>query len=388
MGKAGWTTRLVCSGGLDESTLSTIPASHGVVCVSDSNGGVIGLASTGDMRSFAAQRLGPGAEGASDLREVAAVCELAPAGSMFEADLAFMDAALEREPGLHDRVTRKLRVWWLGTFTDARRFAWSWETDPAELAPGSAVIGPFLEKSGARRHAELLDAQFELCRYPEELHKAPAGKACVYKQMGRCPAACDGSETTRAYEARLAEALTFDRARAEAELERFEHELREATAALAFERAAEIQSRREALAKELKRGLAAVRRLEMMSVAAVATSGDRRSAAVLAVDRGRWARVGELAADAAREEADRLAALVSESLGGYAREDGVGDLGVLGVLSREMMRPSRGGPMLIERAEVSGKSLLHAAVRVLRIRAPKAEPVAAERRAGEMKSDE
>jgi len=368
--------------------LSTIPALHGVVCVSDPSGVVIGLASTGDMRSFAAQRLGPGAEGASDLREVAVVCELAPAGSMFEADLAFMDAALEREPGLHDRVARKLRVWWLGTFTDARRFAWSWETDPAELAPGSAVIGPFLEKSGARRHAELLDAQFELCRYPEELHKAPAGKACVYKQMGRCPAACDGSETTRTYEARLAEALMFDRARAEAELQRFERELKEATAALEFERAAEIQSRHQALAKELKRGLAAVRRLEMMSVAAVATSGDRRSAAVLVVDRGRWSRVGELAADATREEGDRLAAGVGEALERHAAENGVGDLGVLGVLSREMMRPSRGGPMLIERAEVSGESLLHAAGRVLRIRAPKAESGAGERRAGEMKSDE
>ena len=83
-----------------------------------------------------------------------------------------------------------------------------------------------------------------------------------------------------------------------------------------------------------------------------------------------------------------MSAEVVEVLDSYASEEGVGDLGVLGVLSREMMRPSRGGPMLIERAEVSGESLLHAAGSVLRIRAPKAESGAGERRAGEMKSDE
>ena len=44
---------------------------------------------------------------------------------------------------------------------------------------------------------------------------------------------------------------------------------------------------------------------------------------------------------------------------------------MLGVISRELMRPSRGGPMVVERGEVDGESLLHAAERVLRIRAPK-----------------
>ncbi len=388
MGRVSWTTRLACPGGLDEALLASVPASHGVVCVSDTNGSVIGLASTGDMRSFVAQRLGAMAEGANDMRGVAALCELAPAGSMFEGDLVFMDAALEREPGLHDRVTRKLRVWWLGTQTDARRFAWQWETDPTEFAPGSEAIGPFLDKSGARRHAELLDAQFELCRFPEELHRAPAGKACVYKQMGRCPAACDGSEPTEAFEARLREALTFDRAGAEARLAQLDSELREAASELAFERAAEIQGRRDALARELKRGLSSVRRLERVKQIAVAASGDRRSVTVLVIDRGRWTRVGGLAIDATLREADELLQRALGALDRFSGEAGVGDLGVLGVLSRELMRPSRGGPMLYEPEAVDGALLLHAAERVLRIRDPRADAGADRGAPGEKSTDE
>lgn len=333
-------------------------------------GAVVALASTGDMRSFAAQRLGPSAEGVSDLRESAEVCEIAPAGSMFEADLMFMDASAERDPGMHDRVMRKLRVWWLATPRQAKAFEWSWTTNPGEFSGGEAVIGPFLEKSGAKHHAAFLDAHFELCRYPEELHRAPGGKACVYRQMGKCPAACNGSEPIGTYEDRLARALGYGRAQAEAEVSRLEDELREAAARQAFEEAAEIQGRRDALAGEFKRGLRSVRGLGGVSLVAVATSGESREACVIAVDRGRWANVGRVSADMDSDEAGRVAASAATKLDELAAMDGLGDLGVLGVVSRELMRASRGGPVLIERAEVDGASLLHAAGRVLRIRTP------------------
>ena len=372
MGNLRWTTLLDASNGLDESKLGTIPSSHGIVCVLGAGGAVVALASTGDLRSFAAQRLGPGAEGVSDLRETAEVCEIAPAGSMFEADLMFMDASAERDPGLHDRVMRKLRVWWLATPPTAKRFNWSWTTNPGEFAEGESVIGPFLEKSGAKRHAAFLDGHFELCRYPEELHRAPGGKACVYKQMGKCPAACDGSEPIESYEERLARALVFGRADAESGVARLDAELREAAGRQAFEEAAEIQGRRDELAAELKRGLKAVRPLGELSLVAVATSGEKDSASVIAVDRGRWEVVGAIDAGMGEGEADRIAALARARLDAMASMDDLGDLGVLGVVSRELMRPSRGGPMLVERSAIDGSSLLHAAGRVLRIRTPKA----------------
>lgn len=367
--KAGrWTIRHACEHGLDSSRLDEIPASHGVVCISEPGGGVLALASTGDMRSFAAQRVGPHAEGAQDCRAAAGSVECCPAGSMFEADLAFLDAARERDPGLHDRVTHKLRVWWLATSGEARRFGWSWSSDPAELGPGSEVIGPFLEKSGARHHAEWLDARFDLCRYPEELRRAPAGRACVYKQMGRCPGACEGAESLGTYEVRLGEALSYGRANAERELEFLDAKMRAAAARRSFERAAELKGQREALEKELSRGLRSVRRLGEASFVAVATSGRSAEASVIAVDRGRWAVLGVVDVRGSAEEAEAAVVSARDQLAGMRACDGVGDLGVLGVVSRELMRPSRGGPELIEAGEVSGDRLLHAAARVLRIR--------------------
>ena len=35
----------------------------------------------------------------------------------------------------------------------------------------------------------------DLCRKHDILVQAPTGQACVYHEMGRCPAPCDGSMT-------------------------------------------------------------------------------------------------------------------------------------------------------------------------------------------------
>jgi hypothetical protein len=40
---------------------------------------------------------------------------------------------------------------------------------------------------------ELIEDAFDLCRYYNILTQAPHGKACPYKEMGKCPAPCDGS---------------------------------------------------------------------------------------------------------------------------------------------------------------------------------------------------
>ena len=104
----------------------------------------------------------------------------------------------------------------------------------------------------------------------------------------------------------------------------------------------------------------------------VATSGQKGVASVIAVDRGRWGVVGALEAKIGAPEADRIAEMARERLDAMASMDDLGDLGVLGVVSRELMRPSRGGPVILDRGDVDGASLLLAAGRVLRIRAGKA----------------
>jgi hypothetical protein len=55
------------------------------------------------------------------------------------------------------------------------------------------LIGPIEDKNAAGRMIELIESCFDLCRYYNILVEAPRGKACAYKEMGKCPAPCDGS---------------------------------------------------------------------------------------------------------------------------------------------------------------------------------------------------
>ena len=49
-------------------------------------------------------------------------------------------------------------------------------------------FGPIDDKHAAARLIELLEDGFDLCRFYSILVQAPAGLACAYKEMGKCPA--------------------------------------------------------------------------------------------------------------------------------------------------------------------------------------------------------
>ena len=62
-------------------------------------------------------------------------------------------------------------------------------------------IGPFPQRAAANQFIELICDAFDLCRYPHILEQSPHGKACAYKEMGKCPAPCDGSISMESYRA-------------------------------------------------------------------------------------------------------------------------------------------------------------------------------------------
>lgn len=70
-------------------------------------------------------------------------------------------------------------------------------------------IGPFADSRSAREALETLEELFDLCRYYEILRQAPHGKACAYKQMGKCPAPCDGSIAMADYRRQVVSAIEF-----------------------------------------------------------------------------------------------------------------------------------------------------------------------------------
>jgi hypothetical protein len=110
--------------------------------------------------------------------------------------------------------------------------------------PALAYAGPMRDKHAAQRLVESLEDLFDLCRYHHILVQAPHGKACVYKEMGKCPAPCDGSETLESYRKRIAAALTFATGRSRdvwrADIER---QMKTAAAGLQFETAARLKQR-------------------------------------------------------------------------------------------------------------------------------------------------
>jgi hypothetical protein len=72
-----------------------------------------------------------------------------------------------------------------------------------------AIFGPFASRRIARQLANWLIDHFELCRYEDILRKSPLGQACAYKEMGKCPAPCDGTVSMDAYRHSVADAIAW-----------------------------------------------------------------------------------------------------------------------------------------------------------------------------------
>ena len=363
-----WTEQMPCVGGIAEQTLQLIPKAHGVVSIIDHTGGVVALGASADMRSWSADRLGPAAEGAKDLRSASAQVRWVRCGSLFESDLMFLGAAAELDPLLHRTVQRKLAVWWIGIDPMADAPRWSYTDEPERIGAGVVHLGPFSDRASAKGHAEWLDDRFELCRFPDELARAPRGKPCLYKDMNRCPAACDGSEPIAEYRGRLRRALGFRRADISVLQDRLVDEMQQASQAQDFDRAARVKQTLETLDAMDSPALEALRGLDEHAWAAVTRSERSRTARVLALAHGRWQRVGDIEVlTGGGAGFGELAAEARRVIDGLANGPGVGDVGVLGVLGRALMKPSRSGLVFVHRDEISGSSLLLAAERVTRI---------------------
>ncbi|MBL8877579.1 MAG: hypothetical protein JNG88_00540 [Phycisphaerales bacterium] len=107
---------------------------------------------------------------------------------------------------------------------------------------GSAeLIGPFPTRSAAQAALEGLWDLFDLCRYPEQVRRAPCGTRCAYADMGRCDAPCDGSAPASDYIARTRAAWEFARGGIDGWIAKADDRMREEASARRFERAALIK---------------------------------------------------------------------------------------------------------------------------------------------------
>lgn len=184
------------------------------------------ILSTARLRDAILRRLGPddapnAPSRSTDLRPVVRRVRAASAYSAFETDLLFLRLAHAMMPATFRAVMDRRRGWFV--HIHAREQFPRFTVVPTSAMHGSVpaageLIGPVLDKHAAQRLTQTLEDLFDLCRFHHILVKSPDAAPCAYKELGKCPAPCDGSESLDSYRARVAEAIAFvrDPTRAEA----------------------------------------------------------------------------------------------------------------------------------------------------------------------------
>lgn len=233
--------------------LSAIPPARGVALFESADQSIIQIVATARLRDAVARRLepSPDAEAPSrhaDLRPITRRVRAITASCPFECDLIFLRLAHAAMPETFRAVMDRRRGWFLhiDPLDIFPRFSVvPTSAMPGSLAPGGDLMGPVADKHAAQRLQQTLEDLFDLCRFHHILVKTPRATACAYKELGKCPAPCDGSETLEAYRARVHAAIGFMRS-FHAELHNIEAAMETAAQAMAFERAAALKSRLEA----------------------------------------------------------------------------------------------------------------------------------------------
>jgi len=230
------------------------PGGGGVYLLTDQQDRMIQLASAGDLRRALRGKLlepqhldkeqaGTFARKRADLSQITRKIRWKPAHSMFEINYEYQQLA---------------RILLPDNYLDNLSFGPSWfiHVDPAADIPRFTVnktlkgcpgmdLGPFATNKDATRFVEILEDAFDLCRYYHIIEQAPHGQTCVYHEMGRCPAPCDGSIPMSQYREMISSALDFACGRrAEAERE-WQTQMQQAADEMAYERAGTIKQKLE-----------------------------------------------------------------------------------------------------------------------------------------------
>ena len=178
-----------------ENFLRRVPAKGAVYLLADSTGQPVQLLCVGNLRNSLKRRLAgdesPGPTRHVNYREFIRRIHWRRVDSTFEADSVYYQIARELFPQSYRGMIGFRPAWFIHIDPDAD-FPRYTKTHELTTRDG-AYLGPFEDKHAAVRLIELLEDAFDLCRFHNILLEAPHGKPCAYKEMGRCPAPCDGS---------------------------------------------------------------------------------------------------------------------------------------------------------------------------------------------------
>jgi excinuclease UvrABC nuclease subunit len=271
----------------DERCFRSLPAKPGVLVIEAADGSTLSLLTTADLRRAAVARLGPPARDTPpsprpDLRGIARNLRAVTVGSAFEADWAYLQLARSRLPDSYRHVRDRWQAWFVHCDAGVPFPQWLKSAQPVQPASSqSACVGPFPDKHVAHRFIEMIEDAFDLCRYHHVLIQAPHATACAYKEMGRCPAPCDGSIDMQRYLQQVRDSITFAR-QPIASRQRWQADMVTSSARMDFEAAQRSKNRLDRTASALKPQFAHVRDIDEFRFLAV-LPGERANRARLMI---------------------------------------------------------------------------------------------------------
>jgi excinuclease UvrABC nuclease subunit len=233
---------------------SALPAGGGVYAFADENGRALQTIGAQSLRRSIMLRLQPPDDEArhrrADLRAIARRIHWTPTHSVFETSLVYLNVARRLMPRDYRRHLAFGPVWF-ARVDPAERFP-RWTAETIALDGRRIDVGPFEDRAHCTGFIELLEDLFDLCRKYDILVQAPKGQACVYFEMGKCPAPCDGSVSLEAYRDMIQRSLGFARGGHRSFLDECEARMRTAAAERRYEQAGQIKSRIDRTCKVLK----------------------------------------------------------------------------------------------------------------------------------------
>lgn len=254
------------SGG--EIDFLALPTQPGVFLFENEAGGCLTLAITSDLRRLIRARLEPGGNDRPtrriNFRHLTRRIRAITVGSAFEADWAYLQLARQHLPTTYAAMLDRWPAWFVhvNPETDFPR----WTKTPRPFTPPTGesgrYFGPIPDKHAAARYIETIEDAFDLCRYYHILIEAPNASACAYKEMGRCPAPCDGTISMDAYRSMMTRASEFAARPLEEALAGVEKDMADAAGALDFERAERLKTFLQRLEPTKRTEFARVRALE------------------------------------------------------------------------------------------------------------------------------
>lgn len=184
-----------------ESFLKQAPAKWAVYLLADENDQPVQLLSVKNLRASLKRRLGGeetiGLSKRVNYREIVRRIYWRRVDSTFEADWIYLEAARELFPRTYQGMVGFKPAWFIQV--DPTNNFPRYIKTIAPLDKRGLVIGPLEDKHAAARLIQLVEDSFDLCRYYNILVESPNSKACAYKEMGKCPAPCDGTITMDEY---------------------------------------------------------------------------------------------------------------------------------------------------------------------------------------------